>query len=95
MKFGVCLFMLPRTATEEAGLSIIPYGSSGLDKEMELSENLVLRVEAAMDLAGGIALLIRPGKNIKFLFDIISSVASTTEPPSSDSFGCSQDSGWR
>jgi hypothetical protein len=86
MKFGVCGFMLPRTATDEAGLSIIPYGSSGFDKELALSKNLLLQIEAAMDLAGGIALLIRPGKSIKLLFDIISSVASNTAPPSSSSF---------
>ena len=87
MEFGVRFFILPKTATEEAGLSVMPYGSVNFDEDMELSEDLVLRVEAALDLAGGIALLIRPGKNLKFLFDIISSVASNTTPPSSDSFG--------
>ena len=89
MEFGVCPFVLPKTITEEAGLSIIPYGSAGFDEDMELSEDLVLRVEAAMDLAGGIALLIHPQKSIKLLFDIISSVVSNTIPPSSGSFTAS------
>ena len=94
MQFGVCLYMLPKTGTEEAGLSIIPYGSAGFDEDMELRDDLVLQVKAAMDLAGGIALLIRPGKSIKLLFDIVSSVASNTTPPSSGSFAnSSQDSG--
>jgi Family of unknown function (DUF6603) len=84
--FAVCLFTLPRTPTDEAGLSIIPYGNNGFDKELELSDDLMLKIEATMDLAGGIALLIRPGKSINLLYDIISSVSSGTEPPSSDSF---------
>lgn len=89
MKLGVCLFMLPKTATEEAGLSIIPYGSGRFDEDMNLTEDLVLQIEAAMNLAGGIALLIRPREGIKLLFDIISSVASGTVPPSSGSFAIS------
>src|SRR5207249_2683104 len=85
LKLGVCLFMLPKTETEEAGLSIIPYGSERFEEDLVLDDNLVLQVKAAMDLAGGIAVLIRPDKDIKLLFDIFTSVSSTKPPPSSDS----------
>jgi hypothetical protein len=83
LKLGVCLFMLPKTSTEEAGFAILPYGSGQFDEEMELSETLVLAVEVAIDLSGGIALLVRPNKDIELLVDIISSVQSGTAPPSS------------
>ena len=76
LNLGVCLFMLPQTANDEAGLAILPYGNGEFDEEMELSENLVLQVKAAMNLAGGVGLLIRPDKGIKLFVDIFSPAMS-------------------
>lgn len=81
LNLGVCLFMLPKTASDEAGLAIVPYGNGEFDEEMELSENLVLQVKTAVNMAGGIGLLIRPGKGIELFVDIISS----STPPSASS----------
>ncbi|MHC4074696.1 MAG: DUF6603 domain-containing protein, partial [Planctomycetota bacterium] len=76
LNLGVCLFMLPQTANDEAGLALLPYANGEFDEEMELSENLVLQVKAAMNLSGGVGLLIRPDKGIKLFVDIFSPAVS-------------------
>jgi hypothetical protein len=77
-ELGVSAFMLPRKASEQAGFAILPYGNGEFDAEFELGEDLTLGVEAAMQLSGGIGILVRPDMDIEFLFDIIPSGASGT-----------------
>lgn len=58
LSLGVGLFMLPETSAEGAGFSILPYGKGEFDEEMELGENLTLQVKAAINLSGGVAILV-------------------------------------
>jgi hypothetical protein len=88
-ELGLSAFMLPRTATDQAGFALLPYGSGEFDADFALTEDLTLQVDAAMDLSGGIGILVRPNKDIQFLFDIISALGSGNLPPSSGSIALS------
>lgn len=80
---GLALFTLPETASDKPGFSILPYARGTFAQEITLTENLSLVFEGGFDFAGGVALIVRPGKQVQLLIDIIPSVGAGTAPPSS------------
>jgi len=82
-EIGIGLFILPETASAKPGFSILPYGKGKVYSEIDLTDELVLKIVGGIDLTGGIGILFRPQKNIEALVDIIPSVESNVIPPSS------------
>lgn len=76
---GVALYMLPNTAADKPGFAVLPYGSGEFAEEIELTDTMILKIEGGMDLAGGVAILVRPGK-LQVLVDILQAGG---KPPSS------------
>lgn len=82
-EMGIGLFMLPETTTAKPGFSILPYGKGTVYLEIDLTDELALKIEGGLDLTAGIGILVRPNQDIEVLVDIIPSVDSGVAPPSS------------
>jgi hypothetical protein len=70
-KVGVGLFLLPETAAAKPGFALLPYGSGKFEEDINLTDDLVLKVAGGMDLDGGVGILVRPGQAIQVKVDII------------------------
>ncbi len=79
VSIGVALYMLPEIAAGKPGFAVLPYGSGEFAEEIELTDTLILKIEGGMDLSGGVAILVRPGK-LQVLVDIL---PAGGKPPSS------------
>ncbi|WP_295120259.1 DUF6603 domain-containing protein [uncultured Chitinophaga sp.] len=62
---GVGLFITPETATEKPGFALMPFLHGELEQAIEITDKLSLIIKAALDLTGGVGILVRPGKDIK------------------------------
>ena len=57
---GIIIYGLPKTIANKPGLAILPYIKGSIDKDFEVTKNLFFTVTTSLELAGGIALTIRP-----------------------------------
>ena len=88
-EMGIGLFILPETAGAKPGFAILPYGKGTVYQELDLSEEVVLRVQGDIDLTAGVGILVRPDQGIQVLVQIIPSVDEGVAPPSSGSLAVS------
>lgn len=61
---GAGLFILPETPGDKPGFAIMPFLSGELEETIEITDKLSLAIKAALDLTGGVGILVRPGKDI-------------------------------
>jgi hypothetical protein len=61
---GVGLFLMPETAGDKPGFAIMPFLSGQLEESIEITEKLSLIIKTALDITGGVGILVRPGKEI-------------------------------
>ena len=57
---GIVIYGLPKTTTLKPGLAVLPYVNGSIQKDFEVAENLFFTIISNLELAGGIALTIRP-----------------------------------
>lgn len=57
---GIVICGLPKTTNLKPGLAILPYFNGSISKDFEVATNLFFTVTTSLELAGGIALTIRP-----------------------------------
>lgn len=88
-ELGVGLYFIPETASAKPGFSISPYARGNLAVELDLTETLKFSFEAAADLNGGIAIIVRPDQAIQVVLDIISTGGAGTNLPSGGQFSLS------
>ncbi|WP_343702775.1 DUF6603 domain-containing protein [Chitinophaga sp.] len=61
---GAGLFLLPETPADKPGFAIMPFLSGKLEETIVITDKLSLAIKAALDLTGGIGIMVRPGKDI-------------------------------
>lgn len=66
LELGVGLFILPETASDKPGFTLLPFASGEFTETIELTEILDLGVEGGLDLTGGLGIVVRPNKDIEF-----------------------------
>jgi hypothetical protein len=71
---GVGLYPLPGTSTDKPGFAFLPYADGLTDEEIDVSDNVAVTFEGGVDAAGGIGILVRPGRGVE-------AFASLLEPP--------------
>lgn len=62
---GAGLFLLPETAADKPGFAIMPFLKGKLEETIVITDKLSLAIKAALDLTGGVGIMVRPGKDIK------------------------------
>jgi hypothetical protein len=60
LESGLALAPVPSTAGALPGFAAMPYASEAFDAAFELTETLTLILEAAFDVVGGVAVVVRP-----------------------------------
>jgi hypothetical protein len=68
---GLALAPVPATASALPGFAAMPYASEEIDVAFELSETLTLTLEAAFDIVGGIAVVVRPDVPPEMRIDLV------------------------
>jgi len=74
---GIALQVLPAKGGDLPGLGLMPFANGTASSRMELSEEIALEVKAGFDVEGGVALVVRPAKNVELLTDLDSVVSSS------------------
>ena len=71
LESGLAMTAVPATTGALPGFAAMPYVSDAIDVELELTETLTLTLEAAFDIAGGIAVVVRPNVAPELRVDLI------------------------
>lgn len=87
LEAGFALFMLPETAADLPGFSILPYAGGEFALEFGLADGLTLFIEGDADFTAGVGILVRPNKPIQLLKDIVPSATAGNVPPSGAEVG--------
>ena len=74
---GFGMFVLPETAADKPGLALLPFVAGEFDEELSLTDQLTLRLQSAIDVTGGAAILVHPGRDVEFLLGFNSGTPST------------------
>lgn len=83
VELGFGLFMVPATGSTQPGFALLPYAIGTTAIELDLTDTLQFKVNAAFDLQGGVGLLINPGAVPRLLVDLIASAGGGPAAPSS------------
>ncbi len=73
---GLAMAPVPATASALPGFAAMPYASEAISFDIELSDTLTLVLEVAFDLAGGIAVVVRPDVAPELRVDLIGTPGS-------------------
>jgi hypothetical protein len=82
IQLGIELFMLPASAGSGPGFALMPYAVGTGAAAIDLSDTLQLSIDAAFDVQGGVAMLVRPGEAPQLLVDLFAAAAVHTTPAS-------------
>ena len=61
---GAGLYLLPETATDKPGFALMPFVKGSFEESVDITEKLNLIIKTAIDLTGGVGILVKPGKPI-------------------------------
>jgi hypothetical protein len=61
---GLQLLMLPETAADRPGLAVLPYAAGSFEDDIVLTDETFVEVRGNADLAGGIAIIVRPDRPV-------------------------------
>ncbi len=64
---GLELQMLPQTAAKFGGAAILPYAEGTIESDIPLTSDVSLQARGQLDLAGGVAVVIRPNEPVTFV----------------------------
>jgi hypothetical protein len=73
---GLALAPIPATGAALPGFAAMPYASETIDVAFEITETLTLVLEAAFDVAGGIAVVVRPDTEPELRVDLLGTPGS-------------------
>ena len=67
---GINFYLLPQNGSLLPGIAIIPYASAEITEEINLADNLTFKFDTSLDLAKGIAIVLRPGQPPQFISNL-------------------------
>jgi hypothetical protein len=62
---GLQLLILPETALDRPGIAVLPYARGDFEEDIPLSDETSVEVRGNADFAGGVAILMRPGRPVE------------------------------
>lgn len=63
--FGLGIFPLPQSNGLKPGFAVLPYGNANVSSSVKITDQISFAFETALQVAGGIGLVVRPDQDIK------------------------------
>jgi hypothetical protein len=77
---GIAVSALPATDAAPPGFAVLPYARGTGEQRTSLSDRVELVFEGGFNVQGGVSVLVRPGRPVEVVVDIIDSIAHGAAP---------------
>jgi len=74
---GIQIRGLPQAGSRKPGVAILPYGYGAWPNPIQITDHLSLSLETSLDLAAGVAIVVRPGEPVEVLHGLDKGSPST------------------
>jgi hypothetical protein len=65
LKAGAGLYLMPETPSAKPGFAVMPFFNGQLEAAIAITDQLSLAIKAALNIDGGVGIIVRPGKDIQ------------------------------